>query len=209
YFATLLAWQESEHVVFMGFLPIYAPCSQAGGKGALLCLRPERGHHLVLRGKLQHVSYCSEHHPEQDVQVIPGTKCPICMKPVEDRMSYGTMVCPACKRAWFHRDCIQVGAMPSALGISITGDTGQHQGLTGPGEQRDTIRDVPQMQLLHLQHQVLNQPVWSRRHQDRSRRTAARPDRPKCRETQSGMSRRINCAHQRCQVFHRRVYHMR
>ena len=28
-------------------------------------------------------------------------------------MSYHTMVCPACAHCWFHRGCIQVGALPS------------------------------------------------------------------------------------------------
>uniref|UniRef100_A0A8C3VDT5 PHD finger protein 7 n=1 Tax=Catharus ustulatus TaxID=91951 RepID=A0A8C3VDT5_CATUS len=62
-------------------------------------------------------SFCSEHRPHQDLQVTPepGTECPICMEPVEDRMSYRTMVCPACKRAWFHRDCIQGQAMRAGL----------------------------------------------------------------------------------------------
>ncbi|NWX38666.1 PHF7 protein, partial [Notiomystis cincta] len=61
-------------------------------------------------------SYCPEHRPEQDMQTTPepGTKCLICMEPVEDRTTYRSIVCPACKRAWFHRDCIQVGAIPSA-----------------------------------------------------------------------------------------------
>ncbi|XP_023802783.1 PHD finger protein 7-like, partial [Cyanistes caeruleus] len=65
-------------------------------------------------------AYCPEHRPKQDVQVTPepGTECPICMEPVEDRKTFNTIVCPACKRAWFHRDCLQVGAMPSGLGHS-------------------------------------------------------------------------------------------
>ncbi|NXS79795.1 G2E3 ligase, partial [Erpornis zantholeuca] len=58
-------------------------------------------------------SYCSEHRPEQTVDVTPepGTECLVCMETVEDTKTYGTMVCPACKRAWFHRDCIQGQAM--------------------------------------------------------------------------------------------------
>ncbi|NXM17449.1 G2E3 ligase, partial [Ploceus nigricollis] len=58
-------------------------------------------------------SFCPVHCPEQDVQVTPepGTDCPICMEPVEDRTTFRTMVCPACKRAWFHRGCIQGQAM--------------------------------------------------------------------------------------------------
>ncbi|NXQ81331.1 G2E3 ligase, partial [Nyctibius grandis] len=58
-------------------------------------------------------SFCWEHRPEQAVEVAPekDTKCPICLDPVEDRKSYSTMVCPACKHAWFHRGCIQNQAM--------------------------------------------------------------------------------------------------
>ncbi|NWV72300.1 G2E3 ligase, partial [Malurus elegans] len=58
-------------------------------------------------------SYCPEHSPQQDAQVTPepGTECPICMEPVEDRKTFRTMVCPACKKAWFHRDCIQAQAL--------------------------------------------------------------------------------------------------
>ncbi|NXH35063.1 G2E3 ligase, partial [Myiagra hebetior] len=62
-------------------------------------------------------SYCPQHRPAQDVRVIPepDTQCPICMEPVEDRASYRTLVCPACKRAWFHRDCIQGQALRAGL----------------------------------------------------------------------------------------------
>ncbi|XP_068275896.1 PHD finger protein 7-like [Nyctibius grandis] len=54
-------------------------------------------------------SFCWEHRPEQAVQAAleKDTTCPICLDPVEDRKSYSTMVCPACKNAWFHRGCIQ------------------------------------------------------------------------------------------------------
>ncbi|NXJ36546.1 G2E3 ligase, partial [Ciconia maguari] len=35
------------------------------------------------------------------------TTCLICLDLEGDRKSYGVMVCPACKHAWFHRSCIQ------------------------------------------------------------------------------------------------------
>uniref|UniRef100_A0A8C0FP47 RING-type domain-containing protein n=1 Tax=Bubo bubo TaxID=30461 RepID=A0A8C0FP47_BUBBB len=56
-----------------------------------------------------HRSFCREHRPEQQVEAAleKNTDCLICMEPVEDRKSYHTMVCPACKHAWFHRGCIQ------------------------------------------------------------------------------------------------------
>ncbi|NXA33545.1 PHF7 protein, partial [Eudromia elegans] len=54
-------------------------------------------------------SFCWEHRPEQRVQARPeaDTVCIICLEPVEDKTSHSTMVCPACKGAWFHRACIQ------------------------------------------------------------------------------------------------------
>ncbi|KFR03212.1 G2/M phase-specific E3 ubiquitin-protein ligase, partial [Nipponia nippon] len=55
-------------------------------------------------------SFCWEHRPEQAVEATPQentTTCLICLHPVGDRKSYGTMVCPACKHAWFHRGCMQ------------------------------------------------------------------------------------------------------
>ena len=59
-------------------------------------------------------SFCSEHRPQQQEVAAPeNTTCLICLDPVEDTTTYGTMVCPACKHAWFHRACIQVGAVSS------------------------------------------------------------------------------------------------
>lgn len=58
--------------------------------------------------------------PEQD------TICIICMDPVGDKKSYSTMVCPACKHAWFHRACIQVEALHSPC---MRGSTQHHQAL--------------------------------------------------------------------------------
>ncbi|POI24081.1 hypothetical protein CIB84_012171, partial [Bambusicola thoracicus] len=58
-------------------------------------------------------SFCWEHRPQQATQEAPaeGTDCLICLEPVGDSLSYHTMVCPACKYAWFHRDCIQQQAL--------------------------------------------------------------------------------------------------
>ncbi|XP_067159731.1 PHD finger protein 7-like [Apteryx mantelli] len=54
-------------------------------------------------------AFCSEHRPEQAVPVRPDahTTCIICMEPVDENLSSGTMVCPSCKGAWFHRGRIQ------------------------------------------------------------------------------------------------------
>ncbi|XP_051626064.1 PHD finger protein 7-like isoform X2 [Manacus candei] len=58
-------------------------------------------------------AFCPTHSPEQAVEATPepGTQCLICMEPVEDRKTFSTMVCPACKTAWFHRDCMQGQAL--------------------------------------------------------------------------------------------------
>ena len=59
-------------------------------------------------------SFCQKHSPKQAAEVTPeqNTNCIICMEPVEDKKSYSTLVCPACKHAWFHRACIQVEVLP-------------------------------------------------------------------------------------------------
>ena len=58
-------------------------------------------------------SFCWKHRPEQAVQATPeqNITCLICLDLVEDKMSYSTMVCPACRHAWFHRRCIQTQAL--------------------------------------------------------------------------------------------------
>ncbi|NXH11491.1 G2E3 ligase, partial [Bucco capensis] len=72
----------------------HLPCAMAGG-----CITRYIGLYR---------SYCSDHRPEQEVEVAPqtGTECLMCMEPVDKQVSYRTMVCPACKTAWFHRHCI-------------------------------------------------------------------------------------------------------
>lgn len=78
---------------------------------------PSRSH-LAHPFPLPPRSFCWEHRPEQAVEAAPeeNTTCLICLDLVGDRKSYGTMVCPACKHAWFHRGCIQVGAVASPPG---------------------------------------------------------------------------------------------
>ncbi|KAM9374657.1 G2/M phase-specific E3 ubiquitin-protein ligase-like [Phaethornis superciliosus] len=62
-------------------------------------------------------SFCWDHHPELVPDAAPGdnTSCLICMEPVGDRQSYSTMVCPACRTAWFHRSCIQENALHAGV----------------------------------------------------------------------------------------------
>ncbi|NXD03703.1 PHF7 protein, partial [Certhia familiaris] len=103
-------------------------CYVCGQSGATIMCREEdcdRWFHLPCAkegGCVTHYiphysSYCHQHRPEQDVQVTPepGTQCLICMELVDDRKTFRTMVCPACKRAWFHRDCIQGQAMCAGI----------------------------------------------------------------------------------------------
>ena len=75
-------------------------------------------------------SFCQKHSPKQAAEVAPAqdTNCIICMEPVGDKKSYHTLVCPACKHAWFHRACIQVGALPSTSGQAAAGNR-QHPSL--------------------------------------------------------------------------------
>ncbi|NXT51832.1 G2E3 ligase, partial [Pluvianellus socialis] len=65
----------------------------------------------------QYRSFCWEHRLQQEVEAVPeeDTTCLICMDPVGDRKSYTTMVCPACKSAWFHRGCIQGQATSAGI----------------------------------------------------------------------------------------------
>ncbi|NWS36183.1 G2E3 ligase, partial [Polioptila caerulea] len=44
-----------------------------------------------------------------------NSTCIICLDLVEDKMSYRTMVCPACQHAWFHRSCIQKQAVHAGV----------------------------------------------------------------------------------------------
>ncbi|OXB51292.1 UNVERIFIED_CONTAM: hypothetical protein H355_009686, partial [Colinus virginianus] len=61
----------------------------------------------------EYSSFCWEHRPQQAVEAVPAqdTTCIICMDPVGDSISYGTMVCPCCQHAWFHRACVQEQAL--------------------------------------------------------------------------------------------------
>ncbi|NXG21223.1 G2E3 ligase, partial [Grallaria varia] len=65
------------------------------------------------------LSHSTLHHTEQAVEMTPepDTKCLICLEPVEDRKTFNTLVCPVCKTAWFHRDCIQAGGQALHTGV--------------------------------------------------------------------------------------------
>ncbi|XP_054372047.1 LOW QUALITY PROTEIN: PHD finger protein 7-like [Molothrus ater] len=158
FFATLLPRQEMDRVGLMGFLPrdlliavrraAQMYCCVCGQSGAtIMCSVPEcdRWFHLpcAKEGGCVNLyvtpfsSFCPEHRPEQEVEATPepDTVCTICMEPVEDRKTFTTLVCPTCIRAWFHRDCIQVGALPSALGhqvLSSSSSSSSRASLTLP-----------------------------------------------------------------------------
>ncbi|XP_041345789.1 uncharacterized protein LOC121365558 [Pyrgilauda ruficollis] len=115
---------EAPRLLLMGLLGSFQRCCVCGQSGAtIMCCTEdcERWFHLPCAkegGCVNHYvtpyrSFCPEHRPEQEVRATPepGTDCPICLEPVEDRKTFKTMVCPKCKRAWFHRDCIQGQAM--------------------------------------------------------------------------------------------------
>ncbi|XP_040551168.1 PHD finger protein 7-like [Gallus gallus] len=65
----------------------------------------------------EYSSFCQKHSPKQAAEVAPAqdTNCIICMEPVGDKKSYHTLVCPACKHAWFHRACIQGQAIRAGV----------------------------------------------------------------------------------------------
>ena len=57
-------------------------------------------------------SFCPAHRPQQDV---PSTEdplyvCPICMTSVECKPSAETLRAPCCRKAWYHRSCVQVSS---------------------------------------------------------------------------------------------------
>ncbi|XP_035170514.1 PHD finger protein 7-like, partial [Oxyura jamaicensis] len=103
-------------------------CFVCGERGATItCVETgcERSFHLPCASEGECVtqffgmyrSFCWEHRPRQAVQAAPeqDTTCVICMDPVGDSTSYHTMLCPACRHAWFHRGCIQGQAMCAGI----------------------------------------------------------------------------------------------
>ncbi|XP_017675370.1 PREDICTED: PHD finger protein 7-like isoform X2 [Lepidothrix coronata] len=139
FFAKLFP-QRNKNVGFLGLLPkdIQHTIDQAAQKSCFICGQSgatiaccekdcDLSFHLpcakqggcVTQFIPPYRSFCPAHSPEQTVEATPepGTKCLICMEPVEDRKTFNTMVCPACKTTWFHRDCIQNQAIHSGFYI--------------------------------------------------------------------------------------------
>ncbi|XP_075570381.1 E3 ubiquitin-protein ligase PHF7-like [Pelecanus crispus] len=111
-----------------GLLCSFQHCFVCGESGATIACQEtgcDRSFHLpcaveggcVTQFFPQYRSFCWEHRPEQAVGAAPeeNTTCLICLDLVEDRTSYGTMVCPACQHAWFHRGCIQGQAVSAGF----------------------------------------------------------------------------------------------
>ncbi|XP_054694692.1 PHD finger protein 7-like [Grus americana] len=138
FFANDLFQQQSEDQTLMGFLPqhirctigqaIWKDCFVCGENGATITCQDtgcDRSFHLpcAVEGECitqyfgLYRSFCWEHRPEQAVQAAPEetTTCLMCMDSVGHRKSYSTMVCPACKHAWFHRGCIQGQALRAGI----------------------------------------------------------------------------------------------
>ncbi|OXB51574.1 hypothetical protein ASZ78_002961, partial [Callipepla squamata] len=107
---------ENTHCFVCGKRGASISCAQAG------C---DRSFHLPCASEGECVtqyfdtfrSFCREHRPQQEVKAVPApdTTCIMCMDPVGDCVSYGTMVCPACEHAWFHRACVQEQAMNAGI----------------------------------------------------------------------------------------------
>ncbi|XP_039246082.1 PHD finger protein 7-like [Pipra filicauda] len=103
-------------------LSFHLPCAKQGG--------------CVTQFMPPYRAFCPAHSPQQAVWATPepGTQCLICLEPVEDRMTFNTLVCPACRTAWFHRDCIQSpGQEPCASTKSWEAQA-----------QAETLKDIPQ-----------------------------------------------------------------
>ncbi|XP_052535305.1 G2/M phase-specific E3 ubiquitin-protein ligase-like [Tympanuchus pallidicinctus] len=103
-------------------------CFVCGNVGATItCAEPgcDRSFHLSCTSEGECVtqfcddfrSFCWVHRPHQAVEAAPvqDTTCIICLEPMEHSRSYCTMVCPACRHAWFHRACIQEQAMCAGI----------------------------------------------------------------------------------------------
>ncbi|XP_072184223.1 uncharacterized protein [Excalfactoria chinensis] len=113
---------EHKHCFICGKLGAPITCAETGCELSfhLPCTRQGE---CVTQYFGEYSSFCRKHSPKQAAEAAPeqNTNCIICMEPVEDKKSYLTLVCPACKHAWFHRACIQVGALPSTCGQAAVG----------------------------------------------------------------------------------------
>ena len=71
----------------------------------------ENFHFSPMKGWFSYFSsYCQAHRPQQDVPSVedPSHVCSICMTHVECKPAIDTLRAPCCRKAWYHRDCMQV-----------------------------------------------------------------------------------------------------
>ncbi|XP_033921284.1 G2/M phase-specific E3 ubiquitin-protein ligase-like [Melopsittacus undulatus] len=108
------------HAAYQAMMTVCFVCGKIGATVACLGIGCDRRFHLpcaveggcVTRYFPPYSAFCWEHRPRQQKLEVPeDTNCLICMDSLEGRTTYGTMVCPVCKHAWFHRACIQGQAM--------------------------------------------------------------------------------------------------
>ncbi|OXB52609.1 hypothetical protein ASZ78_007938 [Callipepla squamata] len=99
---------EQTHCIVCGKTGASITCAQTGCGRSFHLPCASKGE-CVTQYFNEYRSFCWEHRPQQSVDAVPvqDTICIICMDPVEDNISYGTMVCPSCRCTWFHRACIQ------------------------------------------------------------------------------------------------------
>ncbi|XP_010711147.2 PHD finger protein 7-like isoform X2 [Meleagris gallopavo] len=107
---------EQKHCFICGEMGAPITCAETGCEDSfhLPCARVGE---CVTQYFGDYSSFCQKHSPKQAAEVTPeqNTNCIICMEPVEDKKSYSTLVCPACKHAWFHRACIQGQAIRAGV----------------------------------------------------------------------------------------------
>ncbi|NXK27347.1 PHF7 protein, partial [Arenaria interpres] len=138
FFANKLCQQQVEELGLKGFLPedikytincaAQKHCFVCGESGATITCHEmscDRSFHLpcavdgacVTQFFFQYRSFCWEHCPKQTVKTSPeeNTTCLICLERVGEGRSYGTMVCPVCRHACFHRHCIQGQAVRDGI----------------------------------------------------------------------------------------------
>ncbi|NWQ90881.1 G2E3 ligase, partial [Burhinus bistriatus] len=112
----------------VGLLCSFQRCFVCGEMGAAITCQKKgctRSFHLPCASKGECVtqffglyrSFCWQHRPKQEAPEAPeqDSICLICLELVEDKKSYHAMACPACKRAWFHRSCIQKQAVHAGV----------------------------------------------------------------------------------------------
>ncbi|KFO94967.1 G2/M phase-specific E3 ubiquitin-protein ligase, partial [Calypte anna] len=65
----------------------------------------------------EYKSFCWKHQPVQQLRGVQQHRSPcyVCFEEVSEQPCYGTLVCPACASAWFHRACIRQMALAAGL----------------------------------------------------------------------------------------------